>query len=76
MLPDPEEVAWFDWLTNPELEDLLHCPGFVPDAREAFDRYGASGTASRPYGEGRHRSTTLRFNGINTSVLVNSRAFT
>ncbi|MGW2583338.1 NUDIX domain-containing protein [Streptomyces virginiae] len=46
--PDPGEVAWFDWLTEPELDDLVRGSGFVPDAREAFDRYRALGSARRP----------------------------
>ncbi|MER7468338.1 NUDIX domain-containing protein [Streptomyces sp. NPDC097981] len=44
--PDPREVAWSDWLTEPELEDLVRHQGFIPDAREAFDRYRALGTPS------------------------------
>ena len=39
--PDPSEVAWHDWLTEAELADLVHDQAFVPDAREAFDRYRA-----------------------------------
>ncbi|MGW7331165.1 NUDIX hydrolase [Streptomyces sp. NPDC054840] len=46
--PDPGEVAWFDWLTGPELDELVRSSEFVPDAREAFDRYRALGTASSP----------------------------
>lgn len=41
--PDPGEVAWFDWLTEPELEELVRRAEFVPDAREAFDRHRALG---------------------------------
>ncbi|MEU5809939.1 NUDIX domain-containing protein [Streptomyces sp. NPDC047718] len=37
--PDPSEVAWYDWLTESELTDLVRHREFVPDAREAFDRY-------------------------------------
>lgn len=37
--PDPSEVAWHDWLTEAELTDLVLDREFVPDAREAFDRY-------------------------------------
>ncbi|GAA2629295.1 NUDIX domain-containing protein [Streptomyces spororaveus] len=37
--PDPSEVAWYDWLTESELTALVRHRGFVPDAREAFDRY-------------------------------------
>ncbi|MFD7556395.1 NUDIX hydrolase [Streptomyces sp. NPDC059835] len=39
--PDPSEVAWHDWLTESELTDLVRHREFVPDAREAFDRYRA-----------------------------------
>ncbi|MFE6098170.1 NUDIX hydrolase [Streptomyces massasporeus] len=39
--PDPSEVAWHDWLTESELADLVRHREFVPDAREAFDRYRA-----------------------------------
>ncbi|MEU1179899.1 NUDIX domain-containing protein [Streptomyces sp. NPDC005820] len=37
--PDLEEIAWHDWLTEGELEALVRRREFVPDAREAFDRY-------------------------------------
>ncbi|MEV0274850.1 NUDIX domain-containing protein [Streptomyces sp. NPDC050610] len=37
--PDPDEIAWHDWLTEPELVELVRSETFVPDAREAFDRY-------------------------------------
>jgi isopentenyldiphosphate isomerase len=37
--PDPEEIAWHDWLTESELVALVRHEAFVPDAREAFDRY-------------------------------------
>ncbi|MEV7558278.1 hypothetical protein [Streptomyces sp. NPDC089795] len=46
--PDPGEVAWFGRLTEPDLEELVRGSAFVPDAREAFDRYRALGTASLP----------------------------
>ncbi|MEV7026646.1 NUDIX domain-containing protein [Kitasatospora sp. NPDC093558] len=39
--PDPSEVAWHDWLTERELLDLAGDESFVPDAREALDRYRA-----------------------------------
>lgn len=39
--PDPSEVAWYDWVTESELVDLVRHRTFVPDAREAFDRYRA-----------------------------------
>ncbi len=41
--PDPEEVAWHDWLTESELGELVRHEAFVPDAREAFERYSALG---------------------------------
>jgi 8-oxo-dGTP pyrophosphatase MutT (NUDIX family) len=41
VLPDPSEVAWHDWLAESELTDLVRHRDFVPDAREAFDRYRA-----------------------------------
>lgn len=37
--PDPAEVAWHDWLTEPELAGLARQREFVADARAAFDRY-------------------------------------
>ncbi|KOG11272.1 NUDIX hydrolase [Streptomyces viridochromogenes] len=40
--PDPEEIAWHDWLTGSELVELVRHEAFVPDAREAFDRYLAA----------------------------------
>ncbi|MGW7295382.1 NUDIX hydrolase [Streptomyces xiamenensis] len=39
--PDPQEVAWWNWLTEPELAVLVRSQVFVPDAREALDRYQA-----------------------------------
>ncbi|MFC8130668.1 NUDIX hydrolase [Streptomyces sp. NPDC057302] len=39
--PDAAEIAWHDWLTEEELADLVRHEAFVPDAREAFDRYRA-----------------------------------
>lgn len=39
--PDPSEIAWHDWLTEPELVDLVRDQAFVPDARDAFGRYRA-----------------------------------
>lgn len=39
--PDPSEIAWHDWLTEAELVDVVCDRAFVPDAREAFDRYRA-----------------------------------
>ncbi|MFE7777685.1 NUDIX hydrolase [Streptomyces sp. NPDC057445] len=48
--PDPKEVAWFDWLTEPELEEIVRRSEFVPDAREALDRYRAPAAPSHPFG--------------------------
>jgi isopentenyldiphosphate isomerase len=39
--PDPSEIAWHDWLTDAELTDLVRHEAFVPDGREAFQRYHA-----------------------------------
>ncbi|MFE4665880.1 NUDIX hydrolase [Streptomyces sp. NPDC056716] len=39
--PDPAEVAWHAWLREPEVHALAQHRAFVPDAREAFDRYRA-----------------------------------
>ncbi|MFJ8960547.1 NUDIX hydrolase [Lentzea sp. NPDC102401] len=39
--PDSSEIAWHDWLPESELVDLVRDQAFVPDAREAFDRYRA-----------------------------------
>ncbi|MFI7387312.1 NUDIX hydrolase [Streptomyces sp. NPDC049813] len=39
--PDPAEIAWHAWLTESELRALVRHEAFVPDAREAFDRYCA-----------------------------------
>ncbi|MGW6062632.1 NUDIX hydrolase [Streptomyces sp. NPDC055189] len=40
--PDLSEIAWHAWLTEQELTDLVRHEAFVPDAREAFDRYCAA----------------------------------
>ncbi|MFJ3978149.1 NUDIX hydrolase [Streptomyces sp. NPDC090021] len=37
--PDPAEIARHDWVTEAELAELVGLQTFVPDAREAFDRY-------------------------------------
>ncbi|MFC9076717.1 NUDIX hydrolase [Streptomyces sp. NPDC057062] len=37
--PDPDEVAWHDWLTEPELHSALLEWRFTPDSHEAFSRY-------------------------------------
>jgi 8-oxo-dGTP pyrophosphatase MutT (NUDIX family) len=42
--PDPSEVAWHAWMTDSELSDLAARDSFVPDAREALDRYRALNT--------------------------------
>lgn len=39
--PDPSEIAWCDWVTESQLGGLVRRQTFVPDAREAFDRYRA-----------------------------------
>lgn len=49
LTPDPAEIAWHDWLTEPELGELVRHRAFVPDAREAFDRYRAAGHGGRPH---------------------------
>ncbi|GGW98830.1 putative Nudix hydrolase [Streptomyces malachitofuscus] len=41
--PDREEIARHDWLTEAELGELVRHEAFVPDAREAFERYSALG---------------------------------
>ncbi|WP_329374982.1 NUDIX hydrolase [Streptomyces sp. NBC_01483] len=45
--PDPSEIAWHAWLTEHELTDLTHHEAFIPDAREAFDRYRALSRLSK-----------------------------
>jgi hypothetical protein len=39
--PDPDEIAWHDWLTEPQLAELVRDEAFVPDAREAYHRWTA-----------------------------------
>ncbi|WP_431989996.1 NUDIX hydrolase [Streptomyces albogriseolus] len=39
--PDPDEIAWHDWLTEPQLARLVRDEAFVPDAREAYHRWAA-----------------------------------
>ncbi|MFJ3723048.1 NUDIX hydrolase [Streptomyces sp. NPDC090045] len=46
--PSAGEVAWHDWLTATELESLVRREEFVPDAREAFDRYRHLNRPDRP----------------------------
>jgi 8-oxo-dGTP pyrophosphatase MutT (NUDIX family) len=50
--PDPSEIAWFGWLDEHGLRNLVRQPSFVPDAREAFERYRAF-TGRRPERGGR-----------------------
>ncbi|MFI5682107.1 NUDIX hydrolase [Streptomyces cellulosae] len=45
VVPDPDEVAWHGWLTEPELRSALLEWRFTPDSREAFSRYLAFRTA-------------------------------
>ncbi|MFI8089401.1 NUDIX hydrolase [Streptomyces sp. NPDC086080] len=47
--PDPGEISWHAWLTEPELAELVHDEAFVPDAREAFARYLALPDVKRPH---------------------------
>ncbi|UXY22688.1 NUDIX domain-containing protein [Streptomyces cynarae] len=44
--PDPSEIAWHTWLTPAELRAAMGDKPFVPDARDAFDRYQASRPSS------------------------------
>ncbi|MEU8034621.1 NUDIX domain-containing protein [Streptomyces sp. NPDC049099] len=37
--PDPDEVAWHGWLTEPELHSALLEWRFTTDSHEAFSRY-------------------------------------
>ncbi|MDL2079073.1 NUDIX domain-containing protein [Streptomyces sp. GXMU-J15] len=37
--PDPGEVSWHGWLTEPELRRALGQWTFTPDSQEIFDRY-------------------------------------
>ncbi len=45
VVPDPDEVAWHGWLTEPEVRSALLEWRFTPDSHEAFSRYLAFGTA-------------------------------
>ncbi|MET7503630.1 NUDIX hydrolase [Streptomyces microflavus] len=45
VVPDPHEVAWHGWLTEPELDSALLEWRFTPDSHEAFSRYLAFRTA-------------------------------
>lgn len=42
--PDPAEIAWHGWLTEPDLHTALREWHFTPDTHEAFPRYLASRT--------------------------------
>ncbi|MFQ3563068.1 NUDIX domain-containing protein [Streptomyces gramineus] len=39
VVPDPSEIAWHGWLTEPELRSALARRRFTPDSYEAFSRY-------------------------------------
>lgn len=41
IVPDPEEIDWYRWLTEGEFEDALRRWEFVPDGVEAYRRYRA-----------------------------------
>ncbi|MFF5408549.1 NUDIX hydrolase [Streptomyces misionensis] len=45
VVPDPDEVAWHGWLTEPELRSALLKWHFTPDSHEAFSWYVAFRTA-------------------------------
>lgn len=45
VIPDPDEVAWHGWLTEPELGSALLEWRFTPDSHEVFSRYLAIRTA-------------------------------
>ncbi|MEU6820107.1 NUDIX domain-containing protein [Streptomyces atriruber] len=46
VVPDPGEVAWHGWLTEPELRQALRQWTFTPDSQAVFDRYLAWRAAS------------------------------
>jgi 8-oxo-dGTP pyrophosphatase MutT (NUDIX family) len=53
--PDPAEIASYEWVGEAELAGLVRDPAFVPDAREAFQRYRASRAEGRcPRARGEH----------------------
>lgn len=54
VVPDPAEVAWHDWLTEPELRSALLEWPFTPDSHEAFGRYLAFRTARLSPPNARH----------------------
>lgn len=39
--PEPKEVAWYDWITEAELEGAVKRWPFIPDGQDAFRRYRA-----------------------------------
>ncbi len=47
LAPDPAEIAWYGWLTEAAMCEAVCRADFVPDGREAFDRYRAAGQAGR-----------------------------
>ncbi|MCT9108685.1 NUDIX hydrolase [Streptomyces mirabilis] len=47
VVPDASEIAWHAWLTPVELRAAVHDMTFVPDARDAFDRYQAEKAGPR-----------------------------
>jgi 8-oxo-dGTP pyrophosphatase MutT (NUDIX family) len=50
LVPDPSEIAWHAWLTEPELREVVDRWPFVPGGREALRRYVAAGNEGRPSG--------------------------
>ncbi|MFF7331667.1 NUDIX domain-containing protein [Streptomyces sp. NPDC090306] len=45
LVADPDEVAWYGWLSEPELRSALAEWRFTPDSHAAFSRYVAFRTA-------------------------------
>ncbi len=41
VLPDPSEIAWYDWVPKSKLRNDMRQRPFVPDSIEAFSRYSA-----------------------------------
>ncbi|WP_345572484.1 NUDIX hydrolase [Nonomuraea rosea] len=48
LVPDPSEIAWHAWLTEPELREVVDRWPFVPGGREALRRYLAIGNEDLP----------------------------
>jgi 8-oxo-dGTP pyrophosphatase MutT (NUDIX family) len=48
LVPDPSEIAWHAWLTEPDLREAVDRWPFVPGGREALRRYVTSGNEGRP----------------------------